>query len=228
MACFTCVNLRILITTIFSTISIIGPVVVLGPQIHRIIRKKTADGIEVKALKMGVAATVGWTVYGITSNLWLVSVASVIGLALLIWTAILCKKLTSEIQLKSITYLSLLYGFVLILLASQSTISMGLVCVLVSSIGPLLQIVRVFKNQHLFGLSAATYVNAIIIHISWIVHGLSHNDAYIIFTNSYGLLVAFVVLLRVVQSRWSKIETTQNLVSSATASIRRKLRTNYR
>lgn len=198
---------------IFSTISIIGPVVVLGPQIQRLISKKNIDGIEVKALKMGIAAAVGWIVYGITSNLWLVSVASVIGLALLIWTAILCKKLSSEVQLKSFTFLSLLYGFVLLLLTNQSTISIGLVCVLVSSIGPLLQIVRVFKNLHLFGLSAATYVNAIIIHISWIVHGLSHNDPYIIFTNSYGFLVAFIVLFRVVQSRWSKIETTQNLVS---------------
>ncbi|PHX93604.1 MAG: hypothetical protein CK542_03475 [Acidimicrobium sp.] len=202
-----------MIEAIFSAISIIGPVVVLAPQIRRIISKKSIEGIELKGLKMGIAATVGWLFYGMTNNLWLMSVANVIGLALLIWIAKLFTNLSSDVQLKSFTYLPLPYGFVLLLLANQSTISIGLVCSLLSLIGPLQQVVRVFKDLHLLGLSATTYVNALIVHISWIVYGLRLNDPYIIFPNLYGISIASLLLLRIVQSRWPKVETTQNLVS---------------
>ena len=47
------------IEAIFSAISIIGPVIILAPQIRRIISKKSTEGIELKGLKMGIAATVG-------------------------------------------------------------------------------------------------------------------------------------------------------------------------
>ncbi len=194
------------IEAIFSAISIIGPVIILAPQIRRIISKKSTEGIELKGLKMGIAATVGWLFYGITNNMWLIWVANFIGLALLIWIAKLFTKLSSDIQLKSFTYLSLPYGVVLILLSNQSTIPIGLVCSLVSLIGPLQQVVRVFKDLHLLGLSATTYVNAIFVHISWIVYGLRLNDPYIIFPNSYGISIASLLLFRIVKSRWPKVE----------------------
>ena len=196
---------------IFSTISIIGPVVILAPQIRRIISKKSTEGIELKGLKMGIAATVGWLFYGITNNLWLISLATVIGLALLIWIAKLFTKLSSDVQLKSFTYLPLPYGIVLLLLTNQSTISIGLVCSLMSLIGPLQQVVRVFKDLHLLGLSATTYVNAIIVHISWIVYGLRLNDPYIIYPNFYGITIASLLLFRIVKSRWPNIKTALNI-----------------
>lgn len=201
----TCISIEEVFTVIFSTISIIGPVVILAPQIRRIISKKSTEGIELKGLKMGITATVGWLFYGITNNLWLISVANVIGLALLIWIAKLFTNLSSDVQLKSFAYLSLPYGFVLLLLTNQSTISIGLVCSLMSLIGPLQQVVRVFKDLHLLGLSATTYLNAIIVHISWIVYGLRLNDPYIIFPNFYGISIASLLLFRIVQSRWPKV-----------------------
>lgn len=201
----TCISIEEVFAVVFSTISIIGPVVILAPQIQRIISKKSTEGIELKGLKMGITATVGWLFYGITNNLWLISVANVIGLALLIWIAKLFTNLSSDVQLKSFAYLSLPYGFVLLLLTNQSTISIGLVCSLMSLIGPLQQVVRVFKDLHLLGLSATTYLNAIIVHISWIVYGLRLNDPYIIFPNFYGISIASLLLFRIVQSRWPKV-----------------------
>lgn len=192
---------------VFTLISIIGPIVILAPQIRRIISKKSIEGIELKGLKMGIAATFGWLFYGIVNYLWLISVANVIGLALLIWIAKLFTNLSSDVQFKSFTYISLPYGFVLLLLAKQSTIPIGLVCSLVSLIGPLQQVVRVFKDLHLLGLSATTYVNAIIVHISWIVYGLRLNDPYIIYPNFYGITIASLLLFRIVQSRWPKVAT---------------------
>ncbi len=192
---------------VFTLISIIGPIVILAPQIRRIISKKSIEGIELKGLKMGIAATFGWLFYGIINYLWLISVANVIGLALLIWIAKLFTNLSSDVQLKSFAYISLPYGFVLLLLAKQSTIPIGLVCSLVSLIGPLQQVVRVFKDLHLLGLSATTYVNAIIVHISWIVYGLRLNDPYIIYPNFYGITIATLLLFRIVQSRWLKVAT---------------------
>ena len=192
---------------VFTLISIIGPIVILAPQIRRIISKKSIEGIELKGLKMGIAATFGWLFYGIINYLWLISVANVIGLALLIWIAKLFTNLSSDVQLKSFAYISLPYGFVLLLLAKQSTIPIGLVCSLVSLIGPLQQVVRVFKDLHLLGLSATTYVNAIIVHISWIVYGLRLNDPYIIYPNFYGITIASLLLFRIVQSRWPKVAT---------------------
>ena len=201
---------------IFSTISIIGPVVILAPQIRRIISKESTEGIDLKGLKMGIAATLGWLIYGITNNLGLIWIANLTGLVLLIWIAQLFTKLSSDVQLKSFTYLPLPYGIVLLLLTNQSTISIGLVCSLISLIGPLQQVVRVFKDLNLRGLSATTFVNAIIVHTSWIVYGLRINDPYIIFPNFYAISIASLLLFRIVKSRWPNFETTQNLVSYVT------------
>jgi len=165
---------------------------------------------------MGIAATLGWLIYGITNNLGLIWIANLTGLVLLIWIAQLFTKLSSDIQLKSFGYLSLPYGVVLLLLSNQSTISIGLVCSLISLIGPLQQVVRVFKDLNLRGLSATTFVNAIIFHTSWIVYGLRINDPYIIFPNFYAISIASLLLFRIVKSRWPNFETTQNLVSYVT------------
>jgi uncharacterized protein with PQ loop repeat len=108
------------------------------------------------------------------------------------------------------------YGVVLLLLSNQSTISIGLVCSLISLIGPLQQVVRVFKDLNLRGLSATTFVNAIIVHTSWIVYGFRINDPYIIFPNFYAISIASLLLFRIVKSRWPNFETTQNLVSYVT------------
>ena len=165
---------------------------------------------------MGIAATLGWLIYGITNNLGLIWIANLTGLVLLIWIAQLFTKLSSDVQLKSFTYLPLPYGIVLLLLTNQSTISIGLVCSLISLIGPLQQVVRVFKDLNLRGLSATTFVNAIIVHTSWIVYGLRINDPYIIFPNFYAISIASLLLFRIVKSRWPNFETTQNLVSYVT------------
>lgn len=201
---------------IFSAISLLGPIVILVPQIRRIISKESIEGIDLKGLKMGIAATLGWLIYGITNNLGLIWIANLTGLVLLIWIAQLFTKLSSDIQLKSFGYLSLPYGVVLLLLSNQSTISIGLVCSLISLIGPLQQVVRVFKDLNLRGLSATTFVNAIIVHTSWIVYGLRINDPYIIFPNFYAISIASLLLFRIVKSRWPNFETTQNLVSYVT------------
>lgn len=201
---------------IFSAISLLGPIVILVPQIRRIISKESIEGIDLKGLKMGIAATLGWLIYGITNNLGLIWIANLTGLVLLIWIAQLFTKLSSDIQLKSFGYLSLPYGVVLLLLSNQSTISIGLVCSLISLIGPLQQVVRVFKDLNLRGLSATTFVNAIIVHTSWIVYGLRINDPYIIFSNFYAISIASLLLFRIVKSRWPNFETTQNLVSYVT------------
>ena len=201
---------------IFSAISLLGPIVILVPQIRRIISKESIEGIDLKGLKMGIAATLGWLIYGITNNLGLIWIANLTGLVLLIWIAQLFTKLSSDIQLKSFGYLSLPYGVVLLLLSNQSTISIGLVCSRISLIGPLQQVVRVFKDLNLRGLSATTFVNAIIVHTSWIVYGLRINDPYIIFSNFYAISIASLLLFRIVKSRWPNFETTQNLVSYVT------------
>lgn len=201
---------------IFSAISLLGPIVILVPQIRRIISKESIEGIDLKGLKMGIAATLGWLIYGITNNLGLIWIANLTGLVLLIWIAQLFTKLSSDIQLKSFGYISLPYGVVLLLLSNQSTISIGLVCSLISLIGPLQQVVRVFKDLNLRGLSATTFVNAIIVHTSWIVYGLRINDPYIIFSNFYAISIASLLLFRIVKSRWPNFETTQNLVSYVT------------
>ena len=201
---------------IFSAISLLAPIVILVPQIRRIISKESIEGIDLKGLKMGIAATLGWLIYGITNNLGLIWIANLTGLVLLIWIAQLFTKLSSDIQLKSFGYLSLPYGVVLLLLSNQSTISIGLVCSLISLIGPLQQVVRVFKDLNLRGLSATTFVNAIIVHTSWIVYGLRINDPYIIFSNFYAISIASLLLFRIVKSRWPNFETTQNLVSYVT------------
>ena len=196
---------------IFSAISLLGPIVILVPQIRRIISKESIEGIDLKGLKMGIAATLGWLIYGITNNLGLIWIANLTGLVLLIWIAQLFTKLSSDIQLKSFGYISLPYGVVLLLLSNQSTISIGLVCSLISLIGPLQQVVRVFKDLNLRGLSATTFVNAIIVHTSWIVYGLRINDPYIIYPNFYGITIASLLLFRIVKSRWPNVKTALSI-----------------
>jgi len=201
------------ISLVFSAISILGPIIILVPQIRRIITKKSIEGLDLKGLKMGITATFGWLIYGISSNLWLISLANVIGIVLLIWIANLFTKVDAQVQFRSFVFLPLGYSIALLLLSSQSTFLVGLICSLVSSIGPLFQVVRVFKDLNLFGLSATTYINAILVHISWIFYGFQKSDPFVFLPNFYGISIASLLLLRILKSRMQKVGSSARIPS---------------
>jgi uncharacterized protein with PQ loop repeat len=202
-----------MVSVVIKAVSIMGPLAILGPQIRRVISIKTTEGIDFRALRMGLTATLGWAVYGVANNLWLHTVANILGFALLAYLAKLFTNLNSDVQMRSFGLFLLPYSLVLLFLANQSRISIGLVCFLVSAIGPMRQVVRALRDLNLLGLSAMTYVNGITIHASWIIYGFEHNDLFTILPNFYGLTIASLLLFRIVQSRLAKVTTTQNLIS---------------
>lgn len=158
---------------------------------------------------MGTACTAGWLIYGITGNLKLIWVANLIGLALLIWITRLVLVFGSEIILKRHIRIPILFSALLLLVSTQSTKPIGLICMLVSFITPVPQVIRVFKDLNLKGLSILTYVNAIVVHLSWIQYGLHNHDPNVIFPNLFGMSIAFTLLFRVVKSR-RLIKTQKN------------------
>jgi mannose-P-dolichol utilization defect protein 1 len=186
---------------ISTVISIIGPLIILLPQIRRIITKRSVEGLDIRGLQLGTTCTAGWLIYGITENLELIWVANLIGLALLIWITRLVLIFGSEIILKKHIRIPILFSALLLLVSTKSTEPIGLICMIVSFATPLPQVIRVFKDLNLKGLSKLTYVNAIVVHLSWIQYGLSNNDPNVLFPNLYGMSIAFILLFRVIKSR---------------------------
>jgi len=191
----------------FAIFAVIAPVFILSPQIHRLLHVRSDVGISVKALKLGIASSAGWLTYGISSKLWVIYVANAVGISLLIWIAFLVLRVGTQLSTKSFfgtcVLMPLFCGVALLSIDSHSEISIGLLCSLFSIIGPFMQVVRVFKDLNLFGLSAPTYGNAIIIHSGWFTYGLSISDPYVIFPNLYGFSIASLILFRIVKSRRS-------------------------
>ncbi len=178
-----------------STLSIIF----MWPQVFRVLRKKTVEGISVLGTIHSFAGSLLWSIYGIRAGVWFVAVANIVTLfALGLVVSAQVRYKVARLNVVLISQLSVATVGVAAALISKNAI--GLVAVIIGGTAIIPQTIRSARTSHQVGLSAATYAIIVVNSISWGGYGLLIKDPFVVTPNFLIVPCALFISVRAIIS----------------------------
>lgn len=187
-----------------STLSIIF----MWPQVFRVLRKKTVEGISVVGTLHSFTGSLLWSIYGLRAGVWYVAVSNVItlfALAIVITAQVRYNAVRLNVVLAS--QLSILAIGVAAALISKNGI--GLVAVAIGGTAIIPQTIRSARTSHQVGLSSATYAIIFVNSISWGTYGFLIGDRFVMTPNFLIVPCALFISARAVLSHRRYGSTTE-------------------
>lgn len=178
-----------------STLSIIF----MWPQVFRVLRKRTVEGISVLGTFHSFAGSLLWSIYGIRAGVWFVAVGNIVTvLALGFVIAAQVRYKAARLNVVLISQISALTIGVAAALISKNAI--GLVAVIIGGTAIIPQTIRSARTSHQVGLSAATYAIIFVNSISWAAYGLAIKDPFVVTPNILIIPSALFISVRAIIS----------------------------
>jgi len=178
-----------------STLSIIF----MWPQVFRVLRKKTVEGISVLGTIHSFTGSLLWSIYGIRAGVWFVAVANIVTLfALGFVISAQVRYKAARLNVVLMSQLSVVAIGVAAALVSKNVI--GLVAVIIGGTAIIPQTVRSARTSHQVGLSAATYAIIVVNSISWGGYGLLIKDPFLVTPNILIVPCALFISVRAIKS----------------------------
>ncbi len=178
----------------------------MWPQVFRVLRKRTVEGISVVGTIHGFAGSLLWSIYGIRAGEWFVAVPNAVTMFALgfvisaqVWYKVARFNFVLVSQLSVLT--------IGIATASISKSAIGLVAVTIGGTAIIPQTIRSARTSHQVGLSATTYALISIGSISWGVYGLLIEDPFVVTPNILIVPCALFISVRAIIShrRYSSV-----------------------
>ena len=140
-----------------------------------------------------------WTIYGVNKPETQVAISN--GLLVIALSAILCVCVKHRRIAWWIPVLTLAVVFVLgSIIANYSMTMMGWCTVAIGAPAIIPQVVRVYRTEHLYGVSAAMYALLFVCCLTWLIYGAIINDWFVSLPNLVGTSGSLYIWYRAVQS----------------------------
>jgi uncharacterized protein with PQ loop repeat len=140
-----------------------------------------------------------WTIYGLNKPEGQVALSNgllVIALSLILFVCVKHEKIRWSIPVFTLIAV-LIVGTVI---ANYSITLMGWCTVAIGAPAIIPQVVRVYRTEHLYGVSAAMYGLLSFCCLTWLIYGAMIDDWFVSLPNIIGTLGAFYIWVRAVKS----------------------------
>ena len=171
----------------------------MWPQVIRVIRKKTVEGISVIGTVHSLSGALLWTIYGIVAEVPSIAIANAVTFIAIcfiinaqIRVGVLSPSLLAVVQFV-IAMIGIVAAFISVSLIGVAAIAIGGTAVIP-------QTIRSARTSHQVGLSALTAATIAVMSTSWAVYGAILKDMFIIAPNFLIVPCALFICIRAVIS----------------------------
>jgi uncharacterized protein with PQ loop repeat len=171
----------------------------IWPQVVRVFVKNSTEGISPPSFLQGCSGSLMWTIYGLNKPEGQVALSNgllVIALSLILFVCVKHEKIRWTIPVFTLIAV-LIVGTVI---ANYSITLMGWCTVAIGAPAIIPQVVRVYRTEHLYGVSAAMYGLLSFCCLTWLIYGAMIDDWFVSLPNIIGTLGAFYIWVRAVKS----------------------------
>lgn len=171
----------------------------IWPQVVRVFVKNSTEGISPPSFLQGCSGSLMWTIYGLNKPEGQVALSNgllVIALSLILFVCVKHEKIRW-----SIPVFTLIAVFIAgTAIANYSITLMGWCTVAIGAPAIIPQVVRVYRTEHLYGVSAAMYGLLSFNCLMWLIYGAMIDDLFVSLPNIITTLGAFYIMVRAVKS----------------------------
>jgi len=183
-------NLLMLIATV------VGSAMAL-PQARRLVRTRCVEGISAIWIGVSLALNAWWFAYGIGAEVWAVIPVSVISFLIYATIAVVYVRTTGWVGLSTIALGFVVLGFVPVPFAAAGGWELlGIAIGLCYGLQLLPAVVGVYRSRDLAGVSAATWLLAVVESIIWFVYGVAARDSALTLAGVVGVAMSALILVR--------------------------------
>jgi uncharacterized protein with PQ loop repeat len=187
------------LTTIVGFFATGTSIAFVWPQVVRVFAKNSTEGISPYSFLQGCSGSLMWTIYGLNKPEGQVALSNgllVVALSLILYVCVKHKKISW-----SISVFTLVSVFVIgSLIANYSITLMGWCTVAIVAPAIIPQVMRVYRTEHLYGVSAAMYGLLSFCCLTWLIYGAMIDDWFVSLPNIVGTVGAFYIWVRAVKS----------------------------
>ncbi|MDP4851506.1 MAG: SemiSWEET family transporter [Ilumatobacteraceae bacterium] len=186
-------------TTMVGFFATATSVAFIWPQVVRVFAKNSTEGISPYSFLQGCSGSLMWTIYGLNKPEGQVALSNgllVIALSLILFVCVKHQKISWMIPVFTLVAVSIAGTFI----ANYSITMMGWCTVAIGAPAIIPQIVRVYRTEHLYGVSAAMYGLLSFNCLMWLIYGAMIDDWFVSLPNIITTLGAFYIMVRAVKS----------------------------
>lgn len=187
------------LTTIVGFFATGTSIAFVWPQVVRVFAKDSTEGISPYSFLQGCSGSLMWTIYGINKPEGQVALSNgllVVALSSILYVCVKHKKISWSIPVFTLTTVFVIGS----LIANYSITLMGWCTVAIGAPAIIPQVVRVYRTEHLYGVSAAMYGLLSFCCLTWLIYGAMIDDWFVSLPNVIGTLGAFYIWVRAVKS----------------------------
>lgn len=171
----------------------------MWPQVVRVIRKRTVEGISVVATIHSMSGALLWSIYGIVAAVPSVALANIVtyvAVGIVVSAQVRYAVVSSRLAIASQFTIALIG----IIAAYVSDSFIGFVATAIGGTAIIPQTIRSARTNHQVGVSALTYAMIAVVSVSWAVYGAMLGNAFIIAPNFLIIPCALFISIRAVIS----------------------------
>ena len=187
------------ITTIVGFIAPFLSIAFIWPQVVRVFVKNSTEGLSPHSLLQGCSGSVLWTIYGIYKSniqLTLANAAVAFAISLILFVCVRHKKI--EWWMPVVLLIAVLIAGIVV--ANYSLMMIGWFTIAVGAPAIIPQVVRVYRTEHLYGVSATMHGLLFLCCVSWFVYGALIDDWFVSLPNVIGIPGSFYIWVRAVKA----------------------------
>ncbi|MDP4736567.1 MAG: SemiSWEET family transporter [Ilumatobacteraceae bacterium] len=186
-------------TTMVGFFATATSVAFIWPQVVRVFAKNSTEGISPYSFLQGCSGSLMWTIYGLNKPEGQVALSNgllVVALSLILFVCVKHQKISWMIPVFTLVAVSIAGTFI----ANYSITMMGWCTVAIGAPAIIPQVVRVYRTEHLYGVSAAMYGLLSFNCLMWLIYGAMIDDWFVSLPNIITTLGAFYIMVRAVKS----------------------------
>ena len=187
------------ISRIVGILATILSVSFIWPQVFRVFAKNSTEGLVPSSFLQGCCGSLLWTIYGSNKpdpQLVFANANVVIAILLILFVCVKHKKIVWWIPALALSS-TLILGLIA---ASYSLSIMGWVTIAIGTPAIIPQVVRVYRTEHLYGVSTTMHGLLFACCISWFSYGAMIGDWFVSLPNIIGMSGALYIWIRAAQS----------------------------
>lgn len=190
---------EVTLTNVVGLIASSLSIAFVWPQVLRVYAKRSTEGVVPESFLQGSCGSLLWTIYGFgLGNLSLIiaNVQIVIASALILMVCVRHEKIALWKPVVA-HFATLVLGLFAL---SISINLLGLVTVAVGTPAIIWQVVRVYRTEHLYGVSVMMYGLLFACTIAWFSYGVLIGDWFVASPNIIGISGSLYIYIRVLRS----------------------------
>lgn len=171
----------------------------MWPQVDRVIRMKTVEGISVVATIHSMSGALLWSIYGIVAAVPSIALANIVAFVA-VGFIISAQVRYDAVSIPFVVGVQVAIVLIGIVAASISETSIGIVATAIGGTAIIPQTIRSARTSHQVGLSALTFATIAVMSTSWAIYGATLGNAIIVAPNFLVVPCALFISIRAVLS----------------------------